>query len=107
MVALAAGNTSNEWPQVSSADNTVTSFANPAHRPYTFDLNSIVPGRSYRRLKATRFQDSVANNGESVSGEVTLGERDALFLVQTAEAAAEMRSVERIEAGWRFLHPGR
>jgi hypothetical protein len=43
-----------------------------------------VSGRSYRRLKATRFQDRVANNGQPVSGQVTLGERDALFLVQTA-----------------------
>jgi hypothetical protein len=59
-------------------------LANPARRPYTFDLDSIVPGRSYRRLQATKFQDSVANNGEPVSGKVTLGERDALFLVRTA-----------------------
>ncbi len=60
-------------------------LANPAHRPYTFDLNTIAPGRSYRRLKATKFQDSVANNGEAVSGKVALGERDALFLVETGE----------------------
>ncbi len=59
-------------------------LANPAHTPYTFDLNSIVPRRSYRRLVATKFQDSVTNNGEPVSGKVTLGERDALFLIQTA-----------------------
>lgn len=57
-------------------------LANPARRPYTFDLNSIAPGRSYRRLKATKFQDNVTNNGEPVSDKVTLGERDALFLLQ-------------------------
>lgn len=58
-------------------------LANPGRRPYTFDLESISPGRSYRRLKATKYQDEVANNGEPVTGKVMLGERDALFLVET------------------------
>jgi hypothetical protein len=60
-------------------------LANPARKPYTFDLDSIAPGRSYRRLKATKYQDEVANNGEPVSGKVMLGERDALFLVEIGE----------------------
>jgi hypothetical protein len=60
-------------------------LANPARKPYTFDLNSISPRRSYRRLQATSFQDTVANSGEPVFGKLTLGERDAIFLKQTAE----------------------
>ncbi len=58
-------------------------LANPSLRPYTFDLRSITPERRYRRLRATEFQDRVANNGEPVGDRVTLGERDALFLVRT------------------------
>jgi len=58
-------------------------LANPSRDPYTFDLEAITPGRSYRRLKATKFQDSVANNGRRVGATVTLGDRDALFLVRT------------------------
>lgn len=60
-------------------------LANPSRRTYTFDLDAIAPGRSYRRLEATKFQDSVANNGEAVSGKVTLGERDGLFLVEVGD----------------------
>ena len=60
-------------------------LANPARKPYTFDLDAIAPGRSYRRLVATKFQDVVANNGEAVSGKVTLGERDGLFLLETKD----------------------
>lgn len=58
-------------------------LANPSRKPYAFDLGAIAPGRSYRRLEATKYQDSVANSGEAVVGKVTLGERDALFLVET------------------------
>lgn len=60
-------------------------LANPSRKPYTFDLDLIAPGRNYWRLKATKYQDDVANNGEPVSGKVTLGERDALFLVEAGE----------------------
>jgi len=58
-------------------------LANPSLKPYTFDLKSIAPDREYRRIQATKFQDSSANNGEPVGDELTLGERDALFLVRT------------------------
>jgi hypothetical protein len=55
-------------------------LANPSRRPYTFDLAALSPGRQYRRLSGTPRQDPQTNNGQSVSGRVTLGERDALFL---------------------------
>ena len=58
-------------------------LANPSRNPYTFDLKAITPGRKYRRLQATKHQDSMANTGQPVGNTVTLGERDALFLVRT------------------------
>ena len=58
-------------------------LANPARKPYTFDLQAISAGKQYRRIQATRHQDFSANNGNPVGRTVTLGERDALFLLQT------------------------
>lgn len=58
-------------------------LANPARVPYTFDLDTLTPGRTYRRIQGTKAQDKTANNGQPVKGPVTLGERDALFLLQT------------------------
>jgi len=57
-------------------------LANPSHHPYTFDLGAISPGRHYRRLQHTAGQDAEANNGRPVTGSITLGERDALFLMR-------------------------
>jgi hypothetical protein len=57
-------------------------LANPSHRPYTFDLAALSPGRHYRRLQATANQDTETNNGQPVGSTVTLGERDALFLLR-------------------------
>lgn len=57
-------------------------LANPSHRPFTFDLAALTPGRRYHRLQATANQDTQANNGAAVSGRITLGERDALFLTR-------------------------
>jgi hypothetical protein len=60
-------------------------IANPGLEPYTFNLDEISPGRHYRRLKATPRQDRKANNGQPVGRTVTLGERDALFLMRTRQ----------------------
>jgi hypothetical protein len=57
-------------------------LANPSRKPYTFDLKKISPGHKYRRIKATARQDVENNNGRPVGPTVTLGERDALFLVR-------------------------
>jgi hypothetical protein len=57
-------------------------IANPSREEYTFDLQALAPGRRYRRIQATSRQDVEANNGKSVGRYVTLGERDALFLVR-------------------------
>ncbi len=57
-------------------------LANPSREPYTFDLDSLSPRRKYRRLQGTAAQDTQTNNGQPVAGKVTVGQRDALFLVR-------------------------
>ena len=57
-------------------------LANPSLQPYTFDLSKLSPGRSYRRLRATSTQDARTNDGTPVGSTVTIGERDALFLIR-------------------------
>lgn len=57
-------------------------LANPSRSPYRFDLDHISPGRRYRRIQGTPSQDIGANSGRPVTGSMTLGERDALFLVR-------------------------
>lgn len=56
-------------------------LANPAHHPHTFNLNNISPDQKYKRLSATRCQDTKTNNGMSVDPELILGEREGLFLI--------------------------
>jgi hypothetical protein len=55
-------------------------LGNPAHHAYTFDLESIAPGRKYRRLTATPGQDTEVNNGQPAGPGVTLGIKEGLFL---------------------------
>ncbi len=57
-------------------------LANPSLKPHTFDLQALSPNRCYRRLQGTAGQDLETNTGAPVEGKVTLGERDALFLVR-------------------------
>jgi hypothetical protein len=59
-------------------------LGNPAHHPYTFAMDQLFSGRHYRRLKGSPHQDTVANSGAPVSGDVTLGPEDGLFLVDAA-----------------------
>ena len=56
-------------------------LANPSPRPYTFNLAELAPGKTFRRLKGTEFQDPVANNGKPVGKTVTLEPQEGLFLV--------------------------
>jgi len=57
-------------------------LANPSPRPYTFDLERLLPGRKFRRLKGSPQQDPVANNGAPVAGKIELQPRDGIFLVK-------------------------
>jgi len=57
-------------------------IANPGRKPQTVRLDSVSPGRTYRRFKGTSKQDPETNNGQPVGSTIKLGERDALFLVR-------------------------
>lgn len=56
-------------------------LVNGSASPATFDLGTLYPGTTFRRLRGTI--DTAFNNGAAVSGRVTLGARDALILVDT------------------------
>ncbi len=55
-------------------------LANPSPRPYTFDLDVLLPGRKYRRLRGSARQDPKVNDGTPVAGKLTLRPREGLFL---------------------------
>jgi hypothetical protein len=55
-------------------------LANPTRNPQRFDLAALSPGRSYRRLSGAPTQDPATNNGQPVTGPITLDDRDAIFL---------------------------
>ena len=60
-------------------------LANPSPRPYTFDIAGLLPGKRFRRLKGSPGQDPATNNGAAVAAQVTLGPKDALFLVKVED----------------------
>ena len=55
-------------------------LANPSDRLFTYDLESLFPGKSFTRLLATPGQDKVVNDGLPAGKSVTVPARDALFL---------------------------
>ncbi|MDO8542959.1 MAG: hypothetical protein Q7S40_21150 [Opitutaceae bacterium] len=57
-------------------------LANPSRQSVTFDPATLTPGRQYQRLQGVPTQDPRTNNGEPVTGPITLGERDAVFLLR-------------------------
>jgi hypothetical protein len=58
-------------------------LVNPTNDPAVFDLASLFPGKSFRRLQGSPGQDPVVNSGQAVSGDrITIPARDALFLVK-------------------------
>lgn len=57
-------------------------LANPAPRPYSFDLGQLLPGQRFRRLQATPGQDTKTNDGSLVGTVITLGPKEGLFLVR-------------------------
>ncbi len=57
-------------------------LANPSPRPYLFDLGTLFPGQSFRRLRGSPGQDPQTNDGALVGSEIELPPKDALFLVR-------------------------
>ena len=52
--------------------------------PHVFDLGTLVPGESYRRIRGR--QDSEHNSGELVRDPLTLGPRDGIMLRRVTES---------------------
>ncbi len=57
-------------------------LANPGRQPFTFDLQQLTPGKTYRRIQGVVTQDPQTNNGRPVERPVTLDGRDGLFLLR-------------------------
>jgi hypothetical protein len=55
-------------------------LANPSDEPFSFPMDTLFPGRSFRRLTASPYQDAVHNDGSAVGTSVTVDGKDALFL---------------------------
>lgn len=56
--------------------------ANPSPRPCTFPMDGLFPGQKFRRLKASRTQDTEANDGSPVGDRLKLRPKEGLFLVR-------------------------
>jgi hypothetical protein len=61
-------------------------LANPSDRPYTFDLAGLFPDQGFRRLRGSPGQDPQINDGSQVGRAVTIGPKDALFLVKMRQS---------------------
>jgi hypothetical protein len=57
-------------------------LANPAPRPYAFDLDKLFPGQTFRRLRGSSTQGPIANNGSTVRDKLELRPKEGLFLVR-------------------------
>ncbi|MEM6691497.1 MAG: hypothetical protein AAF664_18865 [Planctomycetota bacterium] len=61
-------------------------LANPSPRPFTFDLSSIAPNASLKRIQGSDDQDRQTNNGLPVGSIIQLPAKDGLFLVGETSA---------------------
>ncbi|MCX7826520.1 MAG: hypothetical protein N2689_13315, partial [Verrucomicrobiae bacterium] len=57
-------------------------LANPSTRPYTFVVSELFPNAKLRRLRGSPEQDPKTNDGSPAGATVTVGPRDALFLMK-------------------------
>jgi hypothetical protein len=57
-------------------------LANPSTGPFTFDVAGLFPNAKLRRFQGSPDQDPKHNDGSAVGATVTVGPRDALFLVK-------------------------
>jgi hypothetical protein len=58
-------------------------FVNPSLSPYTFNVSSLAPGASFKRLQATSGtgEDPTTNNGQPLGSTVTVPGPDALIVI--------------------------
>ncbi|MBI5683734.1 MAG: hypothetical protein HZC54_01505 [Verrucomicrobia bacterium] len=57
-------------------------LANPSTQPFAFDLAKLFPNARLRRLQGSPEQDPKTNDGSLAGATVSVGPRDALFLVK-------------------------
>jgi hypothetical protein len=57
-------------------------LANPNSKPITFNLGTLFPEQTFKRIEGSKDQDPVHNDGSLVDGTVTLQGKDALFLIK-------------------------
>lgn len=76
--------------------------SNPSLSNYTFDLASLFPGRSFRRIQGSSLQDPVVNDGAAVGNTVVVGPRDGLFLLKTADSTLVDSDNDGLPDEWEF-----
>ncbi len=77
-------------------------LANPSMRAYAFDVATLFPNVKLRRLQGSAEQDPQTNNGAAVGALVTVGPRDALFLVKDTAAPSPAVNTRRDEQKLHF-----
>ena len=55
-------------------------LCNPSENPYTFDLASYFPGKSFVRIQGQSYDDPITNDGTQVDDTVQLAAHSGLFL---------------------------
>lgn len=55
-------------------------LCNPSENPYTFDLGSYFPGKSFIRIQGQSYDDPITNDGSEVGDTVELASHSGLFL---------------------------
>ncbi|MFQ5478948.1 MAG: hypothetical protein ACE5E4_10060, partial [Candidatus Binatia bacterium] len=66
-------------------------LANPSNSDFTFDINALTPGRSYRRLQGSPEQAPEFNDGSLLGPTLALGPLDAAFLLATDRKGVKSR----------------
>jgi hypothetical protein len=57
-------------------------FANPSTRSYIFDVGTLFPGVTLRRIQGSNNQDPQTNDGSVVGEQLTLAAKNGLFVVK-------------------------
>jgi hypothetical protein len=58
-------------------------FANPSTRSYTFNVGTLFPGVTLRRIRGSANQDPITNDGSLLGDKLTLSAKNGLFVVRS------------------------
>lgn len=81
-------------------------LTNPSTAAYSFDLAALFPGRSFRRICGTAYQDDTTNDGSSVGSTVSIPALDGLFLVKTADTSLDDTDSDGLPDAWETAQAG-